>query len=103
MTSHASTVLCQGTAGRLKQEVAELLETLLRLHAAYSDAAVEESDTAHGGFPEAAASQLPLFLSAYGAATSRGLFLTVPATLLIHALAGRITTLPPTDLPSVGP
>ena len=62
-----SLVLCQGAASRLKQEVAELLETLLRLHAAHSDAAAEEDDSATGNFREAATSQLPLLLSAYGA------------------------------------
>ncbi len=74
-----SLIMCQGAASRLKQEVAELMETLLRLHAAYSDGAVEEGDS--GGFREAAASQLPLLLSAYGAATSHGFALTVSLTV----------------------
>ncbi len=82
------------------------METLLRLHAAYSDAAVEEGDSADGDFHEAAASQLPLLLTAYGAATPQGLTLERVidrATSLMRAVAGQFITLPPTHLLSVGP
>ena len=57
----------QGAAARLKQELAELLETLLRLHVAYSGASAGGTDSAVDRFRNAAVSQLPLLLSAYGA------------------------------------
>ena len=58
---------CQSPASRLKGEVAELLETLLQLHAAHTVPAIERGDDEVGGFREAAIAQLPLLLNAYGA------------------------------------
>jgi hypothetical protein len=43
------------------------METALRLHAAHSGASTAEAHGAGEGLRDAAASQLPLLLSAYGA------------------------------------
>lgn len=71
--------LAQGTAAQLKQEVAELLETLMQLHAAHDHIGSADQEggnatrppsteeAAPTGIAMAAAAQLPLLLAAYGA------------------------------------
>ena len=61
----------QGATALLKQELAELLETLLRLHAFFPSTAFNTTHGAAKGFREAAVSQLPLLLSVYGALVQR--------------------------------